>query len=413
MTQNHVDGAADGTAHTPRDFPMRRTCPFDPPPEYADLREQRGAARVRLPSGQPAWLVTRYEDVRGLLGDPRISSDREHPNLPITEPVTPQSRRNIAAVGGVLVGLDPPEHGVRRRMLINEFTVRRIQAMRPYIQQVVDDCIDDVLAGPRPRDLVTALAMQVPSLVLCELLGVPFEDRGFFERSSTTQLRRGIPPEERQRVAGELRAYLDKLVTLKEENPTDDLLGRLIVHNRETRVYDHQQLVWLSMFLLIAGHETTANMIALGVLGLLREPEKRDRLTRDAKTLNLAVEELLRYFTVVDALPRVATGDIEVGGVTIRKGDGVLISFAAANRDDEAFASADTFDVDRGARHHVAFGWGVHQCLGQNLAREELAVVFQTLFTRIPGLRLACAEDELPFKDDSNIYGLDRLPVTW
>lgn len=414
MTQDAPETPrGDATLAEPWEFPMKRVCPMDPPPEYATMRSERPISQVRLPSGQLAWLVTRYDDVRALLTDPRISSDRRHENLPLTEPVTPQSRRNIAAVGQALVGLDPPEHGTRRRMLITEFTVRRVRALRPHIQRIVDTKVDELLAGPRPADLVSALCLQVPSLVLCELLGVPEADRGFFERSSTMQLRRTIPPEERQQVAGELRMYLDKLVSEKEAEPSDDLLGRLIVHNRETRVYDHEMLVWLTMFLLIAGHETTTNMLSLGVLGLLENPEQRAALTTDPAGVAKAVEELLRYFTVVDALPRVATEDIAIGDVVIPAGDGVLIAFAAANHDEDVFPGAGSIDVDRGARHHVAFGWGVHQCLGQNLAREELHIVFTTLFTRVPGLRLAVAVDELPFKHDSNVYGLDRLPVTW
>ena len=414
MTQDRADAVAQGQlGGEPFAFPMARRCPLDPPEQYAALRERRPAARVKLPSGQHAWLITRYEDVRRLLTDARISSDRRYENLPLTEPVTPASRRNIAAVGRALVGLDPPEHGVRRRMLIAEFTVRRLQAMRPYIQQVVDRCIDQVLAGDKPADLVNGLALQVPSLVLCELLGVPESDRTFFERASNSQLRRSIPPEQRQAIAAELRAYLDRLVTAKEAEPSDDLLGRLILHNRETQVYDHETLVWLSMFLLIAGHETTANMISLGVLGLLLNPQRQEEITADPGALRMAVEELLRYFTVVDALPRVATEDVEVGGVTIPAGEGILIAFAAANHDEDAFPEAGCLDLTRGARHHVAFGWGVHQCLGQNLAREELQIVFRTLFTRVPGLQLAEPVEKLPFKDDSNIYGLDRLPVTW
>ncbi|MBI1757950.1 MAG: cytochrome P450 [Actinobacteria bacterium] len=397
----------------PPAFPMPRTCPFDPPAEYAALRIERPVTQVRLPTGQLAWLVTRYEDVRRLLTDPRVSSDREHPNLPLTEPVTPESRRRIAAVGRSLIGLDPPEHAPRRRMLVTEFTVRRIQALRPHIQQVVDGCIDELLAGPRPADLVAALSLPVPSMVICELLGVPYSDREFFERCSTAQLRRSIPAEERQRTTGELRAYLDRLVTAKEAAPGEDLLGRLIVHNRETPVFDHELLVGLAMLLLVAGHESTANMISLGVVGLLEHPEQLAQITADPAAVDMAVEELLRYFCIVDAQPRVAAADIEIGGVTIPAGDGLLIAFAAANRDEEAFPAASTMDLGRGARNHVAFGYGIHQCLGQNLAREELQIVFSTLFARVPGLRLAARVEELPFKKDSNVYGIDQLPVTW
>jgi cytochrome P450 len=178
-------------------------------------------------------------------------------------------------------------------------------------------------------------------------------------------------------------------------------------------VFDHQLMVGLAMFLLVAGHETTTGMISLGVVDLLIHPEQLAQVTADPSSIDMAVEELLRYASVVDAMPRVATEDIELGDVTIRAGDGLLIAFAAANWDEDAFPGASVLDVRRGSRKHVTFGYGVHQCIGQNLARELLRVVFRTLFTRVPGLRLAADVNELPFKKDSNVYGIERLPVTW
>ncbi len=210
-----------------------------------------------------------------------------------------------------------------------------------------------------------------------------------------------------------MRAYVDRLVSAKEADPTDDVLGRLIKHNQETPLFNHEMLVGLTMLLLVAGFETTASMIALGAAWFLSHPRDREAIVSNPDAVAPAVEELLRYFTVVDALPRIATADIEIGGVTIREGDGILISFVSANWDEEAFAQASTLDIARNARHHVAFGYGIHQCIGQNLAREELQIVFRTLFTRVPTLRLAVDVDELPFKNDSNIYGVDRVPVVW
>lgn len=397
----------------PPDFPMQRTCPFDPPAEYAVMRAEQPVRRVRVPTGQVAWLVTRYEDVRRLLVDPRVSADRRHPNMPLTEEVTAQTRRNIAEGGRSLIGLDQPEHGPRRRMLTAEFTVRRMQALRPHIQETVDHLIDEMLDGPRPVDLVEALALPVPTRTLCELLGLPYSARDLIQRSATAQLRRSVSAQERQQTSAELRAYVDRVIREKDAAPTDDLLGRLVVNNRETKLYDHELLVGLTMLLLVAGHETTASMIALGVTGLLQHPDQVARIVSEPGAVGMAVEELLRYFTVVDALPRVAAADIDVGGVTIAAGDGILLSFVAANWDDDAFPGAAELDMDRAARKHLAFGYGIHQCIGQNLAREELQIVFRTLFTRVPGLRLAVDLDDLPFKRDSNIYGLDRLPVTW
>jgi cytochrome P450 len=397
----------------PIGFPLRRACPFDPPAQYATLRAEQPVTRVRVPDGQLAWLVTRYEDVRRLLTDPRVSADRGHPNLPLTEPVTPQGRQAIAAVARSLIGLDPPEHGKRRRMLVTEFTVRRIQRLRPRIQQIVDGRIDELLAGPRPADLVSVLALPVTSMVICELLGVPYTEREYFQHRVTVQVRRDVAPEQRRQAGAELRGFIDRLVTVKEAAPGDDLLGRLIVRRRSIPELDHELLVGLAMLLLIAGFESTANMISLGVASLLQHPEQLATLAAEPAAVSAATEELLRYLSIVDTMPRVATADIEVGGVTIRAGEGLLFGFAAANHDEDAFPSASALDVCRSARHHVAFGYGSHQCLGQHLARCELEVVFRTLFARVPSLRLAAPVEDLPFKEYSNVYGLERLPVTW
>ena len=205
MTANSTyapDAAPSGEAP---DFPMPRTCPFAPAPEYVGLRAEAPVSQVRVPDGQLAWLVTRYADVRRLLTDPRVSANRFHPNLPLTEPVTPQTRRNIAAVGRSLIGLDQPEHGPQRRMLIGDFTLRRAQEMRPHIQRTVDECVDAILAGPKPVDLVAALALPVPASMITKLLGMPYEDRDLIVRSADAQLRRhGLrraAPADQQRAA--------------------------------------------------------------------------------------------------------------------------------------------------------------------------------------------------------------------
>ncbi|MEV6926525.1 cytochrome P450 [Dactylosporangium sp. NPDC051485] len=414
MTQDIADTAA-GELADPPEFPMRRDggCPFDPPSRYKQLRDEGRVIQVRVPTGQTAWLVTRYDDVRRLLTDPLVSADRRHPNMPLTEEVTPQTRANIAEFGRSLIGLDQPEHGPRRRMLIPEFTVRRIQALRPHIQHTVDGLIDDMLAGPKPADLATVLSTPVPARTLCELLGMPYEDRELIERTAAAQLRRSISPQERQQVSAEMYRYVDQLITAKEKEPTDDLLGRLVLRNRETGLYDHRLLVGLAMLLLVAGFETTNSMISLGVIGLLQHPEQAELIRKDPAAVGPAVDELLRYFTVVDALPRVLLGDVQVGDVTMRAGDGLLISFAGADWDDRFFAEPEQLDITRTSRHHVAFGYGIHQCIGQNLARAELEIVLRTLFTRVPTLRLAEPMEALPFRDDTNIFGVDRVPVTW
>jgi cytochrome P450 len=395
--------------HVPT-FPMQRTCPFSPPAEYGELREATPITRALLPSGRHAWLVTRHADVRAVLTDPRFSSDRRHPDFPRLIKF-PQPSLNFTPS---LIGMDPPEHGPARRAVVGEFTVKRIQALRPRIQEIVDDCIDAMLAGPRPTDLVQALSLPVPSLVICELLGVPYADHEFFQSRSKLLFSRTTSPQARQVGIDELRSYLDDLVTGKEREPSEDLLGRQVLRQRQTATEDHAALVSLAFLLLIAGHETTANMISLGTVALLENPEQLAVIRADPGKTPAAVEELLRYFTIVDtATSRLALEDVELGGVHIRAGEGVIALGNAANRDPEAFDDPDALDVERGARHHVAFGFGAHQCLGQNLARTELQIVFDTLFQRIPALRLATTVGNLPFKDDVVIYGLHALPVTW
>jgi cytochrome P450 len=271
-----------------------------------------------------------------------------------------------------------------------------------------------MLAGPRQADLVEAFSLPVPSLVICELLGVPYGDHDFFQQCTSRMLSRTAGPQERNDAFRNFRSYLDELVTKKEADPGEDLLGRQVSKQREDGAVDHKALVSLAFLLLLAGHETTANMISLGTMALLENPDQLDAIRKDpGKTLG-AVEELLRYFTIADtATARLATEDVEIGGTLIRAGEGILALGYSANRDPEAFDRPDELDLDRGARHHVAFGFGAHQCLGQNLARMELQIVFDTLFRRLPNLRIAAPIDELPFKNDAAVFGLHSLPVTW
>jgi cytochrome P450 len=401
------------TATGKETFPLARSCPFAPPPAYEKLREAGPVQRVELQSGQEAWAITRLEDVRQMLTDPRFSSDRFNPGFPIlTRQGRPIRRSKFTAS---LITMDPPVHGAARREVVGEFTVKRMKALQPRIQQIVDEHIDAILAGPKPADLVSALSLPVPSLVICELLGVPYAEHEFFQVRSSTLLNREVDQETRMQAVDELQEYLDQLVSTKEAEPTDDLLGRQVVKQREEHGdADHDSLVSLAFLLLLAGHETTANMISLGTVALLENPDQLALIKNDpGKTLD-AVEELLRYFTIAEfATSRVATADVEIGGQVIREGEGVLGLSYSGNRDPEAFDNPDELDLERGARHHVAFGFGPHQCLGQNLARMELQIVFDTLFRRIPELKLAGPVDQLPFKHDSSIFGLYRLPVTW
>jgi cytochrome P450 len=396
------------------EVPVPRGCPFAAPAEYEQLRTQAPISRVRMPGGREAWWVSRYSEARAVLADHRFSADRRRENFPLANN-DPTTRERFRSQPPNMLSMDGAAHAEARRAVIGEFTVRRLAALRPRIQQIVDGFVDAMLASPeRPVDLVKALSLPVPSLVICELLGAPYTDHDFFQSRTTRLIRRNTLPAERQRCFEELRGYVDELITRKEREPGDDLLSRQLARQREAGAIDHGSLVSMAFLLLIAGHETTANMISLGVVGLLNQPGQLAAIKADPGRTPLAVEELLRYFSIVDMVTsRVATEDVRIGGVTVRAGEGVVISGLSANWDPAVFDNPAQLDIERGARHHVAFGYGPHQCLGQNLARLELQIVFDTLVRRVPDLRLAVPVDQVTFKTDANIYGAYELPVTW
>ncbi|MEV4921012.1 cytochrome P450 [Streptomyces tirandamycinicus] len=383
------------------DFPLRRPGEAFPPPRYVDYRDRKGLVMSYLPNGDRVWLVTRHDDVRAVLTHSGISSNPEHPGFP-----------NIGATMGVpkqeqipgwFVGLDSPEHDRFRKALIPEFSVRRVRAMRPDIERIVAGRLDAMLAAGDRADLVADFALPIPSLVISALLGVPPRDRDFFEsRTRTLVAIRSSTDQERDTATKELLRYINRLVDLKQKWPSDDLISRLLA----TGAIAPHELSGVLLLLLIAGHETTANNIALGVLTLLTNPEwiGDDRV----------VEETLRFHSVADLVSlRVAVEDVEIAGQPIRAGEGIVPLVAAANHDEQAFACPHAFDPSRGSRHHVAFGYGVHQCLGQNLVRVEMEVAYRRLFERIPTLELAVPVEEVPFKHDTVLHGLHEMPVRW
>ncbi|MGW3008754.1 cytochrome P450 [Streptomyces sp. NPDC001219] len=385
-----------------------RTCPYHPPAGYQPLREAGPLSQVTFYDGRRVWAVTGHTEARALLTDQRLSADRQNPAFPIpVERFAP-----IRRVRTPLIGVDDPEHNTQRRMLIPSFSVKRVAALRPEIQRVVDGLLDRMLAQGPPAELVSAFALPVPSMVICSLLGVPYGDHEFFEEESRRILS-GRTAEEAEDARLKLEEYLTGLIAAKEQRPGDGLLDELIEDRLRAGSLTREELVRLAMILLVAGHETTANMISLGTFTLLQHPEQLAQLRAEEGLMPAAVEELLRFLSIADGLLRVATEDIEVGGQVIRADDGVLFPTSLINRDDAAYPSPDELDLDRSAHHHVAFGFGIHQCLGQNLARAEMEIALRSLFTRIPDLRLAVPAEGIPFKGGDTLQGMIELPLAW
>jgi cytochrome P450 len=408
----HTEATTDPAASAVPAFPLDRSdrCPFDPPGEYQGWQQERGLQQVRLWDGRRIWAVTRYEDVRAGLRDPRVSADALHPGLPSLA-----ASRRMAPEEVIFPRMDDPQHAEQRRMLTRTFTVKQAEAMRPRVQEVVDDALDRMIDNGQPADLVTEFALPVPSRIIAVLLGVPYEDHAVFQTNSTTLLDLSATAEQAKAANAALATYILDLVGRREREPGDDLLSQLatrIASGELTR----EQVAYIARALLIAGHETTANMISLGTLTLLQHPDQlaRVRDAEDPRTVADAVEEILRYQTIAEnAAIRVAREDITIGGQLVRAGEGMIFCLPVANRDAAFLDDPDSFSIDHQARGHVAFGYGIHQCLGQNLARVELQIALPTLLRRLPGLRLAVPFEEIPFHRKRVTFGTPRLPVAW
>jgi len=381
-------------------------CPLAPPAEFASWREADGLQRA-VWQGKPVWMISRYQDIKAALVDPRLSANTMAYDVEIP---------NAQSVPQIFPRLDDPEHNRLRRMMAKDFTFRRAEKMRPQIQEMVDKFLDDMIATGPPADLVRAFALPVPSLVICLLLGVPYEDHDFFQRSSSTALDSRATEEEKAESSLALFAYMTELVARKEREPGDDMMSRLIRDHVTTGELTRETAAMNGVIMLAAGHETTANMISLGTLTLLQHPDEFARLrnTDDPAVIANIVDELMRYLTIVHSLiDRVATEDVTIGGQLIQAGETVLMNLPAGNHDPDFIERPDVFDVDRGARGHLGFGFGAHQCIGANLARTEMHVAFAALARRLPGLALAVPAEELVFQNNKEVYGITELPVTW
>lgn len=373
------------------DYPFAWTGPVDTPPEMAKLRD-RPALRVRLPSGDVAWLVTRYHDIRTMLSDPRLSKNRNRPDVArMTATKTKVFQRQV--------DMDPPAHTRMRRLVMQAFTATRVEAMRPAVESMVDDLVGAMLAGGSPGELNSQLTLPLSINVICTLLGVPAQDKHHFEGGT----------------AAPAWDYMRGLIEDKRRQPDDGLISALIaVHDEDnSRLSDHE-LRWWCMLLLLAGYETTAAQLGGAVVSLLAHPGQFRLLREDPTLAPSAVEELLRRQVVGASLSmlRYVTDDIEVGGVRIPKGASVIAALESANLDETVFEDPDLLDITRRDNRQLLFSAGPHFCVGAALARLEMQVALNRL-ARIPALRLAVAPEQLNRKDDPFLQSFVDIPVAW
>ncbi|GGS62360.1 cytochrome P450 [Nonomuraea spiralis] len=389
-------------------LPLERDDPFEPP---AVLGELHGPLhRMIYADGRPGWLVTGHAEARVVLDDPRFSNTSQGAAPPIKELAPPEGLTDLVIPPGFFIAMDDPGHSRYRRLLTGHFSMRRMRLLEPRIQEIIDGLLDEIARTGAPADLVSAFALPVPSLVICELLGVPYQERSRFQATTARAVNLDSPVEERGAAGAELMGYLSELVARKRAAPGQDLISQLATGGE----LSHEELTGVATLLLTAGHETTANMLALGTFLLLCRPEQAELVRTDPGVAATAVEELMRYLSITHIGPiRVARADVPLAGRTIKAGETVTLSLPAVNRDPARFPDPGRFDVTREAGPQLGFGHGIHQCLGQQLARLEMRLAYPALLRRFPGLRLAVPAAEVPLRQRATIYGVAALPVTW
>ncbi|MBB4940031.1 cytochrome P450 [Streptosporangium album] len=386
--------------------------PFDPPKELVEAREHGPISRFPFPDGHQGWLVTGYDLLRSILADPRFSSRKEfmrhHPLMDLSGIEIPP------APPGEFLLMDEPQHGRYRKPLVGRFTVRRMRLLTERVEQITAEHLDAMEKAGPPADLVTAFAKPIPAIIICELLGVPYEDRGSFQDNIDKFLGGEVGDEELIAAYTATQQYLAELVAAKRADPTDDLLSDLLDSDLLDSDLTDEELRGIALILLSAGFDTTANMLALGTFTLLQNPEQLAALRADPELIERAVEELMRYLSVAKMFMRTALEDVELGGHTIKAGSMVFLSYHTANRDPERFTDPHALDIQRQDGGHLAFGHGIHQCLGQQLARVEMRVALPALLNRFPTLRLAVPAEEVALRPETaDVYGVKSLPVTW
>jgi cytochrome P450 len=392
-----------------RRFPVPRQDPMRPPAEYAEWGKEERISRVTQWNGAPAWFVTRFEDIRALLKDPRLSADAASPNYPAQTAALALVRREYQ----VFAQMDPPEHTTERKLLAGEFSGRRVEQLRPKVQALVDSLIDKIEATRPEADLVEDFASPLPCQTICTLLGVPESDHAAIQNWARDISSLSMSHEAAaEMIKNFCEGYLTDLVRQKDKHPDDDLISRLVVDHVRPGTLTHRKVVSLARLFLTAGHESTTGTLGLGLAALLYHPEQLDKLRQDSTLIKSAVEEILRYTDVTHSgRLRTAKEDVEIGGVTIRAGDAVIMHQPTADREDAVFDRPHEFDITRNPTQHLAFGIGIHNCIGQPLARMELQLGIGRLIERLPTLRPLLPMDQLKFHSRLAIYGLESLPV--
>jgi cytochrome P450 len=375
----------------------------DPYSVHARLRAQHPVAQVIMPGGTPAWLVTGYAEARAALADPRL--------LKLPKGWRPEPGSLFASFDLHMLNLDPPDHERLRKLVNKAFTTRRVEQLRPRITAITEELLDDMSTRDEV-DLLASFAFPLPITVICELLGVPVADRDQFRAWSATIVADTVPPERFQSDATAMVGYFRTLMAARRREPADDLLSALISARDEGDQLSENELLSMAFLLLVAGHETTVNLIASGTLALLLNPGELARLRADRAMLGGAVEELLRYVNPVNnATFRFAGEPMEIGGVPVGPNEVVLVSLSGANRDPDRYAHPDRLDLSRDSSGHLAFGHGIHYCLGAPLARLEAEIALRGLLERFGSMTLAVPADALRWRPSTLIHGLETLPV--
>ncbi|MFJ9694836.1 cytochrome P450 [Kitasatospora sp. NPDC101183] len=396
-------------------FPFEGSSYRGPAPQYAELRAcPQSVAKVPTAGGVDAWLVTRYEDVKEAFADPRIS------RAAACGAHAPRVGGSMHTTPEMIISMDGAEHARLRKLVAGSFTVRRVEKMRPRVQEIVDELLDEMAAKGPSVDLVQQLCLPMPLTVIGELLGVPREDLQTFERHARSFATVDDRSGGEAALAGlaKLSEYIVGLIADKRANPTDDMLSELIAARDEGDRLSEEELVTFGFTLIGAGFDTTANQLGNSVLALITDHRDQwDLLVEQPGRIPVAVEELLRHVnlfaTDTTGFPRVALEDVEIGGAEIKAGDAVVIALASANRDGSVFQDPDRLDVTRTHNPHISFGHGLHYCLGKTLGRIEMQVALEGLVRRFPDLRLAGSIDDLPWHTGEINHTLTSLPVTW